>query len=309
MTSDLWAVTGASGYLGRALRADLDASSIASRGLSRGAGAEIAGDVRDGDAVRALVRGASVVVHLAAYVHRRAHGRAEESECWSVNVDGAQTVVDAVAAESPEAFVVLVSTANVYGPSEASLDESAPCHPVTVYGRSKLEAERRFLDAMRQGAVRGCVLRPAMIFGPGAPGNLARLERMVRSGWVVEIAHGAQRKSIVPISHAVGAIRAVAAHQAACNGQVINVAGETLTIAEIIAALADANGVRPRVISVPRWIVAPGVRAASIIAPALAATAETYMSSATLSDGKLARLTGFRPSETAAQALLTLGRA
>jgi dihydroflavonol-4-reductase len=303
MTSDLWAITGARGYLGRALRADLDASSIASRGLARGRDAEIAGDVRDRDAVRALVRGAAVVVHLAAYVHRRAHGRAEEQECWSVNVDGTQTVIDAVAAESPKAFAVFVSTANVYGPSEASLDESAPCHPTTVYGRSKLEAERRFLQSVREGAVRGCVLRPAMIFGPGAPGNLAHLERMVRSGWVVEIARGVQRKSIVPISHAVGAIRAVAERQETSNGEVFNVAGETLTMHDIVGALAARRGVEPHIIAVPRWMAAVGVRAASLVAPRKAAMAETYMTSAALRGGKLTRLTGFQASETVAAAL------
>jgi nucleoside-diphosphate-sugar epimerase len=304
MTADLWAITGAGGYLGRALRADLDASSIPSRGLSRRTGAEIAADVRDRDALRELVRGATVVAHLAAYVHRGARGGAAARECWSVNVEGTQAVIDAVAAESPGAFLIFVSSANVYGPSDVALDESAPLRPRTPYGRSKLEAEQRVLRAIRAGAIRGCILRPAMIFGPGAPGNLARLTRMVRSGWVVEIAHGVQRKSIVPVSHAAGAIRAVAARQAACNGEAINVAGEALTIDEIVRALGVACGAVPRVISIPRWIAIPPARVASVVAPSLAAMAETYMTSAVLSGEKLRRLTGFDPPESA-RALLS----
>ncbi len=293
MTADFWAVIGATGYLGRALRADLAASSIPSRGLARG-GAEIAGDVRDPDAVRALVRGASVVVHLAAYVHRRGGGADAARECWSVNVDGTQTVVDAVAAESPDAFIVFVSTANVYGRSEAPLDELAPCRPTTPYGRSKLEAERRLLARVRAGAVRGCVLRPAMIFGPGAPGNLARLAAMVRRGWAIEIARGAQRKSMVPVAHAVAAIRAVAARQQACNGEIFNVAGETLTIHEIIAALAASRPAKPRVISLPRWLIAPvsGIR-----------TVQTYSTSAVLRGEKLSSIAGVGAPENVREAV------
>src|SRR5215213_4513573 len=118
MSRELWAVTGATGYVGRALRADLTASGIASRGLR----AEVIGDIRDRAAVEELVRGASVVVHLAAYVHRR--GAADE--CWSINVDGTQTVIDAVAAVAPSAFLIVISSASVYGSGDTPRDESAP---------------------------------------------------------------------------------------------------------------------------------------------------------------------------------------
>jgi len=290
MTTDFWAVTGATGYLGRALCADLAASSIPSRGLARG-GAEIAGDIRDREAVRALVRGASVVVHLAAYVHRR---RGSERECWSVNVDGTQNVINAVAEESPNAFIVFASTASVYRRSEAPLDELAPCRPATPYGRSKLEAEQRLLGRVREGVVHGCVLRPAMIFGPGAPGNLARLAAMVRRGWAIEIARGAQRKSIVPVAHAVAAIRAVAARQAACNGEIFNVAGETLTIHEIIAALAASRAAKPHVISLPRWLIAPVSRVGSV---------QTYSTSAVLRGEKLSSMAGLDAPKNVREAL------
>jgi nucleoside-diphosphate-sugar epimerase len=299
MMADFWAVTGANGFLARALRDDLRASLIPSRGLARGGEAEIVADVRDRGATRRLVRGASVVVHAAAYVHRPANGRAAEEECWSVNVDGTESVLDAMAAESPYAFLVFVSSSNVYGPSEEALDESAPCRPVTAYGRSKLEAEHRVLARIRDGSLRGCVLRPAMIFGPGAPGNLGRLARMVRSGFVIEIAHGEQRKSVVPISFAVGAIRAAAAQQAACNGEIINVAGETLTIHQIIEMLAAQRGRTPFVFSIPGWIA----RAASLVLLSRRQMVETYMTSAVLRGEKLGRLTGFRAPQSATEAL------
>ncbi len=293
--AETWAITGVTGYVGRALRASLEADGIAVRGLGRSEGAEVRGDVRDRDALAALIEGADVVVHLAAYVHRSARGRAAECECRSVNVDGMQALLDAMQAAKSSAFAVFVSSASVYGPGSAAFDESAACSPVTAYGRSKLEAEGRFLAAVRAGTIRGCVLRPAMIFGPGAPGNLALLAAMVAHGLVVEVAHGEQRKSIVPVSHAVAAIRAVAAHRDACNGEIVNVAGETLTMHEIIEALARGGERSPRILSVPRWLAAA--------LAFLSTKARTYMTSATLDGTKLRALTGCDPPERAAAAL------
>jgi UDP-glucose 4-epimerase len=300
--SELWAVTGATGYLGAALRADLQADSIAVRGLGRSASAKVRADVRDPRALRDLVHGAAVVVHLAACVHRTPRGRAQREECRSVNVDGTGNVVEAVSAAEGRPFLIHVSSAAVYGAGETAAEESSPCAPRGVYGTSKLEAERIVLDAVKSGSVDACILRPAMIFGPGAPGNLRPLARMVRSGWAVEIAGGTQKKSIVPVSHAVAAIRAVAARRAACNGEVFNVAGETLTIHEIITLLASAP---PRVVSIPRRLAAAGIAVVRLLSPRIAAMGETYASSVVLSGAKLAAA-GFAPRERVREALARL---
>jgi len=305
--NDLWAVTGASGYLGRALRADLDESAIPSRGLARRGGVELVADVRDREVVRSLVRGASVVVHLAAYVHRAQRSKEAVQECWSINVDGTQTLIDALTALNPNAFTIFVSSANVYGPSDGMVDELSRPNPCTPYGRTKLEAEGRFRDAVQTSRIRGCILRPALIFGPGAPGNLGRLASMVRSGWVLEIARGEQRKSIVPVSHAVGAIRAVASQQTACNGEVINVAGEAFTIHEIVSTLASERVPSPRIISVPSWLAKSILGGVSLVAPSLSMATRPYMNNNILSGDKLVRLTGFHPSEAVSSALKRIG--
>ena len=77
--SSRWALTGASGFVGRALAQAALARGASVRGLTRGAalpaGVEaIRGDLADRDALARLVHGADVVVHLAAYVHRRSSG-------------------------------------------------------------------------------------------------------------------------------------------------------------------------------------------------------------------------------------------
>jgi len=252
---------------------------------SAASGAAISGDIRDATLVRALVDGASVVVHLAAYVHRSVRNADDERDCWSINVDGTQTVVDAVAQHAREAFVVFLSSANVYGPSDEALTETATPAPQTAYGRSKLEAERRILAAIRDGSIAGCVLRPAMVFGPGAPGNLGRLIRMVRSRLVVEIAGGSQNKSLVDIETMLDAIEAAASRRDVTNGGVFNVAGTTMTIHDINSTIADALSARPLVLSLPRAVL-------RFIPRRLRKLVETYARSAVFDDSRLRETLG-----------------
>jgi UDP-glucose 4-epimerase len=52
------------------------------------------------------------------------------------------------------------------------------CHPTTLYGKSKLEAEKLLLSLQDENfAV--TIVRPPMIYGPRCPGNYARLRKLV----------------------------------------------------------------------------------------------------------------------------------
>lgn len=300
----LWAITGANGFIGRALRADLEATGIAVRGLSRANSSDVQGDVRDREVVRALVRGAEVVVHLAAYVHRGETGQAAERENWSVNVDGAQALIDVVADEASKPFTILVSSASVYGPVQGIIDESVQCRPVTPYGRSKLEAERRFLGAVQRGSIRGAVLRPAMTFGPGDTGNLKRLIRMVELRLVPLPRRGAVRKSIVPVGSVVQAIRAIAERRESNSGETFNVAGATLTLREIVETVANTLHVKPLITPMPAGIA----RTVAVVADRISSRSFTqlvdaYVSDVVLSDTRLQSRTSYTPPTDVREAL------
>src|SRR5262249_9510489 len=114
-------------------------------------------------------------------------------------------------------------------------------------------------------------------------------------------------KSVVPISDAVGAIRAVAAHRHVCSGEIINVAGAALTIHEIVCALASGRANPPRILSIPRALIRPALAAAPAIVRALAALGRSYISDAVLDGSKLGRLTGFSSAANVRQELARLG--
>jgi UDP-glucose 4-epimerase len=159
-------VTGGAGFVGshlvERLRERGDAVHVLddlSRGRSEwvadGAVLEVL-DIRDEDAVRALVRDVrpTHVVHLAALHFIPAVDEAP-AVARSINVGGTASLAAALATAPPET-ILFASTAAVYPNLEGPIDEDLPVAPIDLYGETKVEGEailREFAQARGSAAV------------------------------------------------------------------------------------------------------------------------------------------------------------
>jgi nucleoside-diphosphate-sugar epimerase len=115
----------------------------------------IDGDVRDAETVRQAVAQADAVIHLAAVVGYPACA-ANPRDAETTNVAGTKLLCHAVSARQPFLFA---STGSTYGQVEGVANEETPINPLTLYGRTKREAESMVQD------VGGASLRFATVFG------------------------------------------------------------------------------------------------------------------------------------------------
>ena len=160
-------ITGGSGYLGRHLAArarerwevaatyfhhphPLAMPRVTARRL----------DVRDAEAVRALVK----AVAPAVIVHTAAINPGAEGDATRVNVHGTRHVAQAAATVG--ARLVHLSTDVVFDGERAPYREANPPHPITAYGRSKAQAE----DAVRRAGAQALIVRTSLIYGRAAEG-------------------------------------------------------------------------------------------------------------------------------------------
>jgi farnesol dehydrogenase len=163
-------VTGASGYLGRAIVAACRTAGHTTVSFSRHAsrsglpGDAIDGDVRDGAAVGAAVRGCDAICHTAALV---SVWRRRSADFDDINVGGLQTVLEAARRAGTPCVV--------YTSSFLALPPTGQAEPGcwNDYQRTKVAADAFASRAVARGAPLVRVY-PGVIYGPGAltDGNL-----------------------------------------------------------------------------------------------------------------------------------------
>lgn len=118
----------------------------------------IKGDVRDEALMRGLVKKAEVIIHLAAIVGASACDR-DPSLATSVNLESVRLLNRL---RSPGQLVLFPNTNSGYGTTEgaAFCTEDSPLQPISLYGKTKVEAERHLLDSPNVIS-----LRLATVFG------------------------------------------------------------------------------------------------------------------------------------------------
>lgn len=123
------------------------------------------------------------VVHLAAMTSVAA-SRESLREAYSVNLMGTLDLLGYVRDRCPRARVLLVSSSEVYGPSEALLEERSPVNPRNPYGASKAAAEAASGFMARESGMRIVTARPFPHYGPGQSPRFALpsfCERIIRA--------------------------------------------------------------------------------------------------------------------------------
>jgi nucleoside-diphosphate-sugar epimerase len=176
-------VTGAAGYVGSVLTADLLADGHEVVGLDallHGGDAMlgfinnprftfIRGDIRDADAIERAVSGADAVVHLAAIVGDPACKRDPEL-ARAVNYDASMGLITAAERAGVTRFV-FASTCSNYGKmsaGEESVDERSPLTPLSVYAETKVAVERHLLESAWRESFVPTVLRLSTVYGLSA---------------------------------------------------------------------------------------------------------------------------------------------
>ena len=240
-------VTGANGFLGRAIVSALAAGFVRVRATDLGpSGDDPAVDYRQADVTRPevwaeMMAGTDAVIHAAGLAHVFSPAAGAGGRFFRVNEDGTANVA-AAAAEAGVGHFILLSSVAVYGPSAgASRDEHAPCAPSGPYALSKYRAELRAAEIASGSGMALSILRLATVYGDGDPGNVGRLLRAIDRGRFLWIGSGSNRKSLLHVEDAARACRAVALRPGA-GVAVYNVSAPPATMREVVEGLARELG-------------------------------------------------------------------
>lgn len=194
-------ITGARGYIGRALTKSLKVQGRALRLVSRSvvgkndreAGAAIEhvqADLRDEESWRALLDDAAAVVHLSCRTDLPA-AEADPSGDRVFNVDPVRALVRAAERCRTVLPVIFTSSTTIVGDVvENHVNEKTPDRPCSVYDHHKLECEMMLDNATNRGVLRACSLRLATVYGYGDGIASTNANRGVLNTVMWRAAHG-----------------------------------------------------------------------------------------------------------------------
>lgn len=192
-----------------------------------------------------------IVLHAAGKAHIYPKTEAERKSFYDVNLTGTVHLCDALEkAGVPKAFVY-ISTLNVYGDEPGNMDteDSRPLVGSSPYADSKIKAEEYLTEWCKKNNVMLGILRPSLLAGKGAPGNLGAMINGIKTGAYLSIAGGKARKSVLMADDIANLVPLVAA-----KGGVYNVCDDhNPSFGELEATIAKQLGKR-KPLSIPYWM-------------------------------------------------------
>ena len=115
-----------------------------------------------------------VVVHCAAIVHKK---EAKFAILYDkVNYELTVDIAEKAKKKGVKQFIFM-STMAVYGKSEGVINGNTPLQPKTLYGESKLKAEKA-LEKIVDENFKVSIIRPPMVYGRSCPGNYKKLRML-----------------------------------------------------------------------------------------------------------------------------------
>ncbi|WP_019179675.1 NAD-dependent epimerase/dehydratase family protein [Microbacterium yannicii] len=251
-------VTGASGFLGRAVAARLVASGHQVRTMQRrpsgveGA-VDILGSITSPTDVARAIQGAEGIVHLAAKVSLAGH----EDEFRAVNVAGTRSLLDEAERAGVARFVHVSSPSVAHAGRALAGVGAEPADPRRArgaYARTKAEAELIAL-ARDSSSLPVVAVRPHLVWGPGDTQLVARIVDRARRGRLPLLNGGTALIDSTYIDNAASGIAAALDRAHISHGRAFVLTnGEPRPVGELLAGICLAAGApRPRW-SVPAWL-------------------------------------------------------
>jgi nucleoside-diphosphate-sugar epimerase len=247
-------VTGGTGFIGSHVVEALCAGAEPVRCLIRQkkgrrqgslpAGAEpVHGELVSGEGIEAALRGVDTVLHLAGVT--KALSRAEY---YAGNAHATGNLARSIAKSGRDIRLVYVSSLAAIGPSldGAPVSEDAEPHPITNYGKSKLEGER-IVRELLPGAV---IVRPAVVYGPRDT-DVFQLLKSIAQGFAVEIAGGERWVQAIFVKDLVEALLAAARCPQAAGRTYFLAHAKAISWTELRSVAAGMLHKQPRVLRIP----------------------------------------------------------
>jgi len=139
----------------------------------------------------------NTVLHCAALVHQKIEHPYKKYD--GINVIYPVKLAKLAKSNGVKQFI-FISTIAVYGEDLEKLDVNTNYNPITPYGKSKLEAEKQLLELNDENFIVS-IIRPPMVYGKNAPGNIDSLVNLVKKIPIIPLGKIENKRSFIYIEN------------------------------------------------------------------------------------------------------------
>lgn len=266
MQSIRLAITGATGFIGSALylKAENRYATLVLGRSSESMGSKqsfVHYDLAHPTDVTNALAAVDVVIHSAAIAQVGTISTQTELDYfYKVNTDS----VIALAASAVKAGVkrfIFISSLKAMGESTTGrkpFDFEDELLPQDAYGKSKAKAEKALLNLAVETGLEVVIIRPPMVYGPGAKGNFASLQKVANKNWPLPLGSINNRRSFVALDNLIDLIFTCVEHPAAANQIFLVSDDQDVSTTELISIMTRAVGKTPRLLPFPyrlfKWV-------------------------------------------------------
>lgn len=258
------AVTGASGYIGSALSKSLLHSGHQVVALVRQPSSQlpvemvqlVLGDFAklEASAVEKAfeqLRGFDALIHTAAMAHSDSQERAYLDQVQQVNVEATAVLSRAAERVGIRRFIFLSSIGVNGSANTKAFSETDKPHPHNFYAQCKYEAEQQLLSLASDNAMEVVIVRPPMVYSQDAPGNFAKLIKLVKLGMPLPFKHLHNQRSVIALDNLLSFLVFCANQQQApqAKNQVFLIADKRpISTKEMVEKIASSLGLKARMV-------------------------------------------------------------
>ncbi|MBF6617243.1 MAG: SDR family oxidoreductase [Candidimonas sp.] len=257
-------LTGATGFIGRELSRSISLAGHkvieACRrpgGPASAAHRIVLGDFGQATDWSAALRDVEVVIHCAGLAHVAREAPDPELAYMRANVQVTRCLAQQAVAAGVKRFI-FISSIGVNGNCSAGpFTESDAPDPRGPYARSKWLAECALWELRQHSRMELVIIRPPLVYGPGAPGNFATMQRWVGKGVPLPLGAVHNRRSLVGIDNLCDMIIHCLDHPGAADQVLLVSDGHDVSTTELLRRLGEAMGRPARLIPCPVSMLRP----------------------------------------------------
>ena len=257
-------VTGANGFIGRALVCTLLKSNYSIRILTHSSKSarqlrdEVStvldiysmNDVIESEQWEAVFKDVDTVIHCGAQLYPSQKIKDTQQQFMKSNYDTTINLAKNAINNNVRRFIFL-SSMSVFGNMRQYIPftETTPLIPIDSYGLSKLEAEkglREFSDKIEL-----VIIRPPLVYGPGVKNNFKKLFSLIHKGMPLPLGAIKNKRHFIGINKLIDFIITCISSEKAKNEEFIVKDNEALSTTELIQHIGKAMNKKNRLIPVP----------------------------------------------------------